>query len=98
VKLVSPNARPDRDGSSLNGRTRTTLTVAWCAFLSASVSTMVFFAFVDPSPVVAVLKPTGTLPDRTALYSLGFLFFFGVCALAASLTAWLINSHPRDAS
>jgi hypothetical protein len=52
---------------------------------------MLFFAFVDPSPVVALLQPTAVIPDPTTLYSLGFLFFFAVCALAAGLTAWLLT-------
>ena len=73
-------------------RGRTLLTVIWCAFLAASVATLVFFAFVDPAPVIAVLQPTAIVPDRTALYSLGFLFFFAVCGLASALTAWLLKS------
>jgi hypothetical protein len=55
---------------------------------------MVFFAFVDPAPVVAVLVPTTVIPDRLTLYSLGFLFFWLSCALAAGLTAWLLT--PSD--
>jgi hypothetical protein len=70
---------------------RRTLTVLWCAFLAASVATMLFFAFVDPSPVVALLRPTAVIPDPTTLYSVGFLFFFSVCTLAAGLTAWLLT-------
>jgi hypothetical protein len=90
---VLPSEHPDLDDAPLGERSRIALTVMWCAFLTASVATMLFFAFVDPSPVIAVLKPTGVLPGRTELYSLGFLFFFGICALSASLTAWLIR--PR---
>lgn len=67
------------------------LTALWCSFLAASVATLLFFAFVDPAPAVAVLRPTGALPSRTALYSIGFLFFWSMCALAAGLTAWLLR-------
>ena len=56
---------------------------------------MVFFAFVDPTPIVALLTPTAAIPTRTALYSVGFFFFWAICALAASLTAWLM-SKPSD--
>lgn len=73
---------------------RLALTVVWCSFLSASVATMVFFAFVDPAPIVAILKPTTAFDGRTALYSVGFFFFWAVCALASSLTAWLIQTPP----
>ncbi len=96
VKPVSRNGHPDREPESIGERGRLALTVIWCSFLSASAATMVFFAFVDPSPVVAVLKPTGALPGRTELYSLGFLFFFGVCLLSAALTVWLIKPQTRD--
>lgn len=93
---MSPSERPDPERETLGERSRVVLTVTWCAFLAASAATMVFFAFVDPSPVIAVLKPTGVLPGRTELYSLGFLFFFGVCALSASLTAWLVAPRPPE--
>ena len=70
---------------------RAWLTAIWCSFLSASLATVLFFAFVDPSPVVALLQPTGAAPGRTALYSIGFFFFWAFCALAAALTAWLLR-------
>lgn len=84
------NAHPE-----LSRRTRSVFTAAWASFLAASVTTMVFFAFVDPSPLVAVLTPTAIIPDRMTLYSLGFLFFWCSCALAAGLAAWLLT--PPDA-
>jgi hypothetical protein len=74
---VSHKSNPDTDNGIQQGelglRGRLAFTVAWCSFLSASIATLVFFAFVDPAPIVAVLQPTGALPGRTALYSLGFL-------------------------
>lgn len=75
----------------LSQRTRGLFTAAWSSFLAASITTMVFFAFVDPSPLVAVLTPTAIIPDRITLYSLGFLFFWCSCALAAGLAAWLLT-------
>jgi hypothetical protein len=86
--------RSETPGIGLRGRLA--LTVMWCAFLAASVATLLFFAFVDPAPVVALLRPTAAVPDRTALYSVGFLFFFMVCGLASTLTAWLLSPpSPR---
>lgn len=83
---------PAPDPDDIGNRGRLWLTVAWASFLSASVATMFFFAFVDPTPVVALLTPTAAMPSRTALYSLGFFFFWAVCALAATLTAWLLSA------
>jgi hypothetical protein len=91
------------DGASLSAGTgadgdgppgRAWLTALWCSFLAAALATMLFFAFVDPAPAVALLQPTGDAPGRTALYSLGFLFFWTFCALAAGLTAWLMRPPP----
>lgn len=86
---------PDAAGATQVGATgRAALTALWCSFLAASLATMLFFAVVDPAPVVATLRPTGVPPDRTALYSFGFLFFWTSCALAAGLTAWLLRPPP----
>lgn len=90
---MSPTPRPDDAHPALPPRVPRALTVAWTSFLAASLGTMVFFAFVDPTPVVAVLRPTDTLPSRTALYSLGFFFFWAVCALASTFTATLLTPH-----
>jgi len=95
---VSPNSAtpegPPEPLSELSSGKRIALMVAWCSFIAASIASLLFFAFVDPAPIVAVLQPTGLLPSRTALYSLGFLFFWVVCALSASLTASLLCTAP----
>jgi len=70
------------------------MTVAWSSFLVASAGTMVFFAFVDPTPVAALLTTLEVTPSRTALYSLGFLFLWLQCACAAALAAWLLSTPP----
>lgn len=88
---MSPSDRldPTESAPAFGVRARLALIVMWCSFLAASIATVVFFAFVDPAP--------DALPDRTALYSVGFLFFWAVCALAATLTAWLL-APSRSAS
>ena len=90
----SPDADNGTQQSELGLRGRLAFTVAWCSFLSASMATLVFFAFVDPAPFVAVLQPTGVLPSRTALYSLAFFFFWIVSAVSAGLTASLLCTSP----
>lgn len=95
---MSPNsATPEKPASTteLSDSKRIALMVAWCSFLAASIASMLFFAFVDPSPIVALLQPTSALPGRTALYSIGFLFFWIVCALSAALTASLLSTQPK---
>lgn len=93
MSLRSKDPEGGRDAEAA-APARAGLTALWCSFLAASLATMLFFAFVDPAPVVAVLRPTELLPDRTALYSLGFLFFWAMCALASGLTAWLLRPPP----
>jgi hypothetical protein len=92
----SPPAGPDDGIASVTGEPtgRVWLTALWCSFLAACLATMLFFAFVDPAQVVALLRPTVAAPGRTALYSIGFLFFWLFCALAAGLTAWLLRPPP----
>ena len=93
VSQPPPHAEaPSCDGAE--PASRPWLTALWCSFLAAALATMLFFAFVDPSPVVALLQPTLDAPGRTALYSLGFFFFWTFCALAAGLTAWLLRAPP----
>jgi len=98
---VSHKLSPETDSSTQQGelglRGRLVFTVAWCSFLAASVATLVFFAFVDPAPIVAVLRPTDTLISRTALYSFGFFFFWLVSAVSAGLTASLLCTPPAPA-
>lgn len=94
---MSPSIVPDEPehaAHELAPHKRLALTVTWSSFLSASLATMIFFAFVDPAPVIAVLTPTAALAGRTELYSIGFLFFWLVCAIASALTAWLLSSQP----
>lgn len=85
----------DADAPALAGSaTRLVMTVAWSSFLVASVGTMVLFAFVDPTPVAALLTAHEVTPSRTALYSLGFFFLWLLCACAAGLAAWLLTTPP----
>ena len=74
----------------LGSRGRVFFTVMWCSFLAASVATMVFFAIVDPAPFVDA--PTADGASRMTLYSLGFFFFWAICAGTAALTAFMLTT------
>lgn len=65
----------------------------WSSFLAACVGTMFFFAFLDPLLLADDQHPPKWLADRMTGYAVGFFFFWGVCAIAAFLTAWLIDTR-----
>ena len=74
--------------------------VLWPSFLAACGASLVFFAAVDPM----VLRDAGPRLfaglDREAGYALGFLFFWGIGALASAICVYLIRTaraEPRAA-
>jgi hypothetical protein len=92
----APEGDPPPGRADLGPGGRVALTVAWCSFLTACVSTMAFFAFVDPSPVAPLLLPGGRAPSRIALYSMGFFLFWTACAASAGLSAWMLLPRRRE--
>lgn len=66
--------------------------IAWSAFLSAAVATMLCFAFIDPHAFAAGATPSWWGP-RMQVYAIGFFFFWGV-GLAAAALAWFL-AHGR---
>jgi len=73
------------------------VTVLWCSFLAASVATMVTFALVDPASISDALPGGGAGASRTAVYSLGFFYFWAVCAAAGTLTAFMLQTPAAPA-
>lgn len=73
---------------------RFAMAVAWSSFLSAGVLEALVFAVVDPGDLRWFGAAPVELPAQ-AIYTLGFLIFWGVCALGASL-ALLLLSLPED--
>ena len=71
--------------------------VLWPSFLAACAASLLFFAAVDP----ALLRDAGPRMfeglDREAGYALGFLFFWGVGAIASTVSVFLIRTahHPE---
>lgn len=73
---------------------RFAMAVAWSSFLCAGVMELLVFAVVDPGD----LRWFGAAPielSPQAIYTLSFLIFWGVIALAASLALLLVNL-PAD--
>ena len=62
--------------------------IVWPSFFAVGVSTMVFFAFVDPLTLRDVTFPTLRL-TRESGYTLGF-FAFWTATAASSLFTWLL--------
>ena len=72
-------------------------TVVWISFLSAAIGTMVFFALFDPVDLFGIFDEDLDL-GRDAGYAVGFFFFWILCALCSSVTAYLVRTAPtRDA-
>ncbi|WP_293504809.1 hypothetical protein [Roseateles sp.] len=73
---------------------RFAMAAAWSSFLAAGVLELLVFAVVDPGE----LRWFGATPvalSVQAVYTVGFLIFWGVSALGASL-ALLLASLPAD--
>jgi len=74
-----------------------TAVTLWPSFLAASVATMFFFAFFDPSLFGEGAVPPRWLTHRMAGYAVGFFFFWAICTLSSALTLYLVRtaSQPR---
>jgi len=69
----------------------------WPSFLAASVATMFFFAFFDPSLFGEGAMPPNWLTHRMAGYAVGFFFFWAICTLSSALTLYLVRTaRPRQ--
>jgi hypothetical protein len=64
----------------------------WPSFLAASVATMFFFAFFDPSVFGEGAMPPRWLTHRMAGYAVGFFFFWAICTLSSALTLYLART------
>jgi len=66
--------------------------VLWPSFFAASVATMVFFAFVDPTELGTITFPQVDI-SREWGYTIGF-FMFWACTFSSSLFTWILL-RPR---
>ncbi|MCC6533109.1 MAG: hypothetical protein IT531_11215 [Burkholderiales bacterium] len=75
--------------------------VLWPAFITAAVTEMLFFAFIDPGEIHLFGNPLEL--SKTGAYSLFFFFFWVMGACASALTCFLqrspfeLNRCPLDA-
>ena len=68
--------------------------VGWSSFLAASLTTMLFFAWIDPATLADVAD--APLPsDRMTGYAVGFFFFWAACAAAATLAVYMLCNRRR---
>lgn len=76
----------------MNPRVLQLAQILWPAFLVAGLIEMLVFAFIDPSQLTI-----GTWePDRTTTYSLAFMTFWFMAALAAAASHWLMSQGPQQ--
>lgn len=68
--------------------------LSWISFLTASVFTMLFFAFVDPLYIVDSLN-IAAIESRNAGYAIGFFFLWANNFVACWLTVRLIRRKRR---
>ena len=72
---------------------RIVLNILWASFLAAIVAEGVFFALFDPDEFLNLAGPH----ERMEAYTIGFLFFWLFCAVAATL-AHVLNAPQRPQS
>jgi hypothetical protein len=63
------------------------LWILWPAFLVGGIAETLFFATFDPHELTFLGEPLAL--SRQAVYTLGFFFFWAVCAAASALTMFL---------
>jgi hypothetical protein len=72
--------------------------IIWSSFLAACLASLLFFAFVDPVTIIDETPLRGSQPSSLMAYAIGFYFFWMVCAVAAALAAYLLETLPRVAA
>jgi hypothetical protein len=68
--------------------------ILWPAFLVAGVLEMVVFSWVDP----ALLRLGNWQPDANTAYSLAFLVFWALVAMASCISHWLMSAQEGSSS
>ena len=74
---------------------RSLIWILWPSFFAAAIAEFGFFAFTDPQQLYCMGKPV--VLSLSASYSLGFLFFWLICAGSSLLTYFLLPPRFRAA-
>jgi hypothetical protein len=67
------------------------MTVLWPAFLSAILAEGLFFSLFDPTDLMLVGGRIDMPP--LAAYTIGFFFFWTICALASMISMYLVRTE-----
>lgn len=74
---------------------RSMIWVLWPSFVAAAIAEFVFFAVADPQQLYWMGEPVKFTASGT--YSIGFLFFWLICAGSSVLTYLLLPPRIRTA-
>jgi hypothetical protein len=80
--------------AELGARGRALGVIAWSAFLSAALATMLCFALLDPLALSAG-EPPAWWTGRLRVYAIGFFFFWLIGLVAAGLCWQLAARRER---
>ena len=80
----------DLDACIHEQRIKGAMWVLWPAFVMAGVAETVFFSLFDPADLALNGEPVNL--SRVAVYSIGFLLFWGFAAGSSALTCFLQSS------
>ena len=75
---------------------RRILPILWPAFLVATLAEGAFFSVFEPSTLLS--SHAGFSMSALGTYSVGFFFFWTICALAGGLTAYLVHGLAQDSA
>ena len=70
------------------------VTIGWTSFVAAGAADVLFFATFDPEQ----LADAATFPfelSRLGAYTLGFVLFWALAAIASSAALWLLHAEPH---
>lgn len=73
---------------------RLAMSILWPSFLVAIVAEGFFFSMFDPADLMIVGGHVDFKP--TAVYTIGFFFFWVFCALSSMLSCYLLNTEDNQ--
>ena len=68
--------------------------VLWPSFIAAGMGVGIVFTLVDPTELVILGHPIHA--SRVAIYTLGFFVLWTICAVASTLSCFLLATSTND--